>query len=75
MTNSSLTSGVYLITHQPTGMRYVGASLRPHQRIRSHYNRRHCNFYHRLPLGLNTPITDLHSQILEFVEVLDRYSL
>lgn len=66
-------SGVYLITHRPSGKRYVGAGLRPHQRIQSHLNPRSPESWKwRLPAGVETPAEELIGRVLEYVQDAER---
>ena len=63
-----MTAGVYLITHRPSGLRYVGAGLCPERRIQSHLNPRAVECWKwRLPAGDSTPSRELHGQIIERV--------
>ena len=68
-----MSSGVYLITHLPSGMQYVGASVRAEQRIRAHLNPRHKESWkYKLPEGLVTPAAQLTGEVIEYVDSDDR---
>ena len=73
MTDSILNSGVYLITHLPSGLKYVGASLRPQQRIQRHLSpMSNEHWKQHLPKGDDTPASELSWMILESVEDTER---
>lgn len=66
-----MSAGVYLVTHRPTGLRYVGASKDVERRIRNHLRPSLEHWKQYLPEEYNTPTEELQVQILERVEQAD----